>query len=152
MRIGLVLIALFLTPSVSSALCVKNEYANLRRAPTTKSEMTWRVFRFMPLKKLSQNKNWLQVLDFEGKMHWVRQDLVSSSMKCAVIKNEYANLRQGPGTKFPLAKAKKGLKYLSFEVLEEKNSWVRLKDAEGDIVWIYRPLLWMSQDSVPIQP
>lgn len=106
----------------------------------------------MPLKKLSQNKNWLQVLDFEGKMHWVRQDLVSSSMKCAVIKNEYANLRQGPGTKFPLAKAKKGLKYLSFEVLEEKNSWVRLKDAEGDIVWIYRPLLWMSQDSVPIQP
>jgi SH3-like domain-containing protein len=106
----------------------------------------------MPLKKLSQEKNWYQVQDLEGKIHWIRKDLVSTSSRCAVIKNDYAHLRQGPGRSFPLAQAERGLKYLSFEVLEEKNSWVRLRDADGDVVWIHRPLLWMSEDPVPIQP
>jgi len=142
MRVFLVLIFLF--PSWASALCVNQEKANLRFAPAVKAPKTWEVIRYTPLKKLAKKNGWYRVEDVDQKIHWVREDLVTSSFSCATIKSEFANLRKGPGTNFPKVKAGQGEKYLSFRVVKTKGRWIQLEDIEGDTVWAARENLWIQ--------
>lgn len=59
--------------------------------------------------------------------------------KMASIKSDNARIRSGPGTGYSVL-------YEVFagyplKVLREKGKWARVVDFEGDIGWIYRPLL-----------
>lgn len=126
------------------ALCVSNEFANLRSSASVSSEKTWVVYRYMPLQKVNKKQGWYEVKDLDSKTHWIREDLVTSAFKCAVIKNEFAYLRTGPGTRFAKTKAEKGLKYLSFRVVKEQGDWVQVEDQQGDLAWIHRPLVWVQ--------
>jgi len=126
------------------ALCVDDEKANLRQGPGLNFTKTFEAIRYMPLKKLSKQAGWYRVEDLDGKVHWVKENLVTGGYSCAAVKSDYANLRTGPGLEFKTAKASKGDKYLSFRVIQSKGRWVKLEDVEGDEVWAARDNLWIQ--------
>ena len=126
------------------ALCVDKEFVNLRGGPSTNHARTWKVYRYMPLEKIRKEGGWYLVRDVDSDKHWIREDLVTSSYKCAVIKNKYANLRTGPGTNFSFAIPERGDKYLSFRVLKKKSPWLQVEDIGGDEAWIHSKLVWVK--------
>lgn len=139
-----ILSLLFLcVPASVSALCVNEETANLRKGPDTKYEKTFEAIRYMPLEKISKQNGWYRVKVLDGSIHWVKENLVTDSFRCATIKEEFANLRQGPGTNWPKIHGGRGDRFLSFRLLKEQGKWVRLEDIEGDVVWIAKENLWI---------
>jgi SH3-like domain-containing protein len=124
------------------ALCVLPPFAHLRKAPTAEAEVDVEAIPYTPLKKIAKKNGWYEVKDVDNKTHWVREDLVTTSFHCVVIKVEFANLRKGPGIRFPKAKAGMGEKYLAFRLLEEKKDWLHVEDSEGDEVWIQKDNVW----------
>ncbi len=125
------------------ALCVDNEYANLRNGPGTNYAKTWEVYRYMPFKVVSRKGAWYKVRDVDGDLHWIYARLVSDSYKCAVVKDEKANVRTGPGTHFKQTDYSPVLRYYSFKVIKVDGDWVNVIDQDGDKGWIYKPLLWI---------
>jgi SH3-like domain-containing protein len=126
----------------SKGLCVTEDFANLRKGPGTQFDKTIVVNKFTPLSAVSKQGRWFEVKDFEGKLHWVRDDVVKTGKRCAIVKEEFAYLRQGPGKDFakrPFAAPM----YLAFEVLGDRGPWLRVKDPEGDIAWIAKHLVWI---------
>jgi len=128
----------------SQALCVKSSSANLRKGPGTKYDKTWQVFRYMPLKRLQRKGSWYKVKDVDNDIHWVYGNLVTGKYDCAVVKADEANIRTGPGTKYRRHDLSPALKYDAFRVLQQKGSWVKVKDELGNVGWIFRKLLWMQ--------
>lgn len=128
---------------LGQSLCVNVEMAELHKEGMESSDMVVKLIRYSPLQKLSKKNGWYQVKDLDDHKAWIREDQVSTSFECAVISNEFANLRTGPGSSFPQTAGEKGLKYLSFRVIQKKSDWVQLEDAEGDLAWVHSPLVWM---------
>ncbi len=127
----------------SFALCVDNEYANLRSGPGTNFGKTWEVYRFMPFQEIDKRGEWHKVKDVDGDTHWIYGRLVTDKYKCAVVSNEKANVRTGPGTQFKQTDYSPVLRYYSFKVLKVEGDWVNVVDQDGDQGWIYKPLLWI---------
>ncbi|GBE06388.1 MAG TPA: hypothetical protein ENG95_05855 [Nitrospirae bacterium] len=140
---GFALLLLLIFCSYAEAICVKAPLANLRKGPGTGYEKTWHVFKYMPLKKISQKGNWYKVQDVDGDTHWIYKNLVTSRMDCAVVKVDEANIRSGPGTKFRKTEFSPAIKYDSFKVLKRTGSWVKVIDEFNDTGWIFRKLLWI---------
>ena len=138
------LILLLVMASPAMALCIKKEKANLRTGPGTKYEKLWKVFQYMPFKLLSTKGNWKQLQDLDGDNYWVHAPLTTQKYKCAVIKNNQTNLREGPGTQYPKVSWAPVDKYFSMKVLKIADNWVHIEDASGDKAWIYRPLVWIQ--------
>ena len=136
--------ALFLSGHIHG-MCVNVKKANLRSGPSTKKQITWEVFMYMPLVRLNRKGSWYQVKDFEGDTHWVFKNLVTTKFKCAVVKVDKANLRIGPGSKFrqpsDLPSVKK---YTVFKLIKIKGQWAQVKDSFGDTHWVFRKLVWIN--------
>jgi len=130
--------------SPADALCIKNRQANLRQGPGLHYDKIWEVFRYMPFHQLGKKGEWLRVQDLDGDIYWVHKKLTTKSFKCAVIKKDATNLRNGPGTHYEKVKGMPGEKYFSMKVLKIKDNWVQVVDAWGDKAWIYRPLVWIK--------
>lgn len=145
MRIILFLLFGVLFSFETFALCVSSSEAELYEKPDPQSRVVWKVFRYMPFKEVNRLNDWIQVEDLDGKRAWISDRLVSDSVDCAVIKDEFANLRRGPGTNFPKAKAGRGDKYLSFKLLKLQDEWALLKDTQGEELWVSADLLWKSK-------
>jgi SH3-like domain-containing protein len=126
------------------ALCVSAPEANLRYGPGTNYRKTWEVFRYMPLKKLKKQGDWYRVQDVDGDIHWVYGPLVTEKYQCAVVKDDKANVRSGPGTNYKQRAYSPVFKYYMFKILEIRGDWVKVQDDYGDTGWIYRPLLWIQ--------
>ena len=139
----LAIFILFSISNYSHALCVNVPEANLRNGPGTKHEKTWEVFKYMPFKKQSSKGNWYKVKDVDGDSHWIYKNLVTDKFRCAVVKVDKANVRNGPGTGYGKNALSPALKYDSFKVIKIKSSWVKVIDEFGDTGWIFRKLLWI---------
>ncbi|MEE4242871.1 MAG: SH3 domain-containing protein [Desulfopila sp.] len=63
----------------------------------------------------------------------------NSSAEMLSVKTDSVNLRSGPGTNFDI-KWEYG-KGFPLEVVSKKGDWVEVSDFEGDVGWIYKPLL-----------
>jgi SH3-like domain-containing protein len=138
-------VSLFLFASPALALCVKAKKANLRAGPSTKNQITWEVFKYMPLRQLTKQGKWIKVRDFESDEHWVYQSLVTSDFKCAVVKVKKANLRTGPGANFKKPDDLPSVdKYTVFRLERIKGSWAKVKDSFGDSYWVFRKLVWIN--------
>ncbi len=133
-----------LSTSGAEALCIKEKRANLRKGPGLNYEKLWEVFKYMPFTQLSKKGEWLRIKDIDGDIYWVHKRLTTKSYRCAVIKQNKTNLREGPGTKFKRVRWGPVDKYFSMKVLKIKNDWVRVVDAVGDKAWVYRPLVWIK--------
>jgi SH3-like domain-containing protein len=138
------IITIFVLSGNASALCVDNEYANLRNGPGTEFSKTWEVYKYMPFEKVEKKGSWYKVKDVDGDTHWIYAKLVTEKYKCAVVNNEKANVRTGPGTHFKQTEFSPVLRYYSFKVLKVEGDWVKLVDQDGDEGWIYKPLLWIQ--------
>jgi len=125
------------------ALCVDNEYANLRNGPGTTFAKTWEVYKYMPFAEVEKKGDWYKVKDVDGDTHWIFGKLITTKYKCAVVKNEKANVRTGPGTNFKETDFSPVLRYYSFKVEKIEGDWVKVVDQDGDGGWIYKPLLWI---------
>ncbi|MEJ2183882.1 MAG: SH3 domain-containing protein [Nitrospirota bacterium] len=134
----------FILPGSASALCVKAPEANLRQGPSTSYEKLWEVFKYMPFKQLDKRGLWYRVQDVDGDIYWIYAALVTHDYRCAVVKEEKANIRTGPGTNHEQTASSPALKYYSFKVLKVDGQWVHVEDEYGDRGWIYRPLLWIQ--------
>ena len=62
----------------------------------------------------------------------------SSPALALCIKNEKANLRKGPGTKYE--KLWQVFQYMPFKLLKTKNNWKQVQDLDGDTYWVHAPL------------
>jgi SH3-like domain-containing protein len=139
------LACLLALPSAEAlALCVSSPYANLRGGPGTNFEKTWEVLKYTPLKLLKKKGKWYRVKDLEGDIHWVYSPLVTSKYKCAMIKDEKANIRKGPGTNFAKVEESPGKQYYSYKVVSIKGDWVKVTDEFGTNGWIFKKLLWIQ--------
>jgi SH3-like domain-containing protein len=127
----------------AEALCIKEKRANLRKGPGLTYEKLWEVFKYMPFQQIGKKGEWLRVKDVDGDIYWVHQRLISKKFKCAVIKQNKTNLREGPSTKHPAVNWSPVNKYFSLKVLKITKNWVRVVDAVGDKAWVYRPLVWI---------
>lgn len=130
--------------SDAHALCVNVSEANLRSGPGTQYEKTWEVFRFMPFKKITQNGSWYKVKDVDGDVHWIYKKLLTGRFKCAVVKKNDINVRNGPGSHFSKTAFSPALKYDSFKIIKTKNSWINVIDEFGNKGWISKQLLWIQ--------
>jgi len=63
----------------------------------------------------------------------------SQAAHAICVKAEKANLRYGPGTKFQ--KTWEVYRYMPFKKLKTQKGWLRVKDVDGDIHWVYNPLV-----------
>jgi SH3-like domain-containing protein len=143
--VSYLLLFLFFIPIPSAALCVKTARANLRASPSRHSTKTWEVYKYMPFREIKRKGAWIKVKDMDGDYHWIYSKLVTSSIKCAVVKSKSANLRTGPGTKYKKKPyISSAQKYSSFKLLKVKGQWLKLKDEFGDTAWIHRKLLWVQ--------
>ncbi|PIQ97966.1 MAG: hypothetical protein COV67_01490 [Nitrospinae bacterium CG11_big_fil_rev_8_21_14_0_20_56_8] len=137
------LIFYFLPISAAMALCIDSPRANLRKGPGTHYEILWKVFRYMPFKKLASRGTWIRIQDVDGDIYWVHKKLTTEKFQCAVIKNNKTHLRTGPGTQYEQVSWSPVEKYFSMKVIAIKGNWVHTEDGVGDRAWVYRPLVWI---------
>lgn len=128
----------------ASALCIKAPRANLRQGPGTNYEKLWEVFQYMPFQKLKKKGNWYRVKDVDGDIYWVHKKLITNSYKCAVVKNDTANFRTGPGTQHSQVSWSPLEKYFAMKILKIKGNWAKIKDGAGDVAWVHRSLIWVQ--------
>jgi SH3-like domain-containing protein len=140
---GMLFTSIFILNAYAYAICVNVSEANLRKGPGTHYEKTWEVFKYMPFKQLRKKGEWYRVRDVDGDVHWIYKQLVTDKFNCAVVKNNEANVRSGPGTKYKKSSLSPVIKYESFKVIKRKGSWVKVEDEFGDSGWIFRKLLWI---------
>lgn len=142
--IAILCLIFFIMDDNAYSLCVKADTANLRSGPGTKNEISWQVFMYMPLKKISKKGSWYKVEDLEGDTHWIFENLVTDDFKCAVVKVDEANVRSGPGEEFKKTVLSPLYQYESMKVLGTKGNWVNIMYESGDTGWIFDNLLWIQ--------
>lgn len=135
--------SLFLVAGDAAAFCVTAKQANLRAGPSTRSQKTWEVYQYMPLKRIGRKGAWYHVRDVDGDQHWIHGKLVSTKMHCAVVRKSTANVRSGPGLSHHQVSWSPVDHYYSFKVISQQGRWAKVKDQDGDIGWIAKSLLWM---------
>ena len=140
----LFLIIIVWIPVGVEALCVSDNRANLRKGPGTHFRKLWEVFKYMPFKKIGEKHSWYRVKDLDGDIYWIYKKLVTTTYKCAVVKNEKANFRKGPGTRHKQVSWSPQPKYFAMKVLAIKKDWVHIEDEQGDRAWVHRSLVWIN--------
>ncbi len=140
----LLISTLIITHSYAEALCVKKADINLRKGPGTQYKQVGEAYKYTPLKKIKKQGNWFRVKDFENKVSWIHTNLVTDKFECAVVKDEEANIRTGPGTKYREIDHSPSIRSETFKVLQRKGSWIKVEDEFGGTGWIYRKLLWIQ--------
>ncbi|SVE13115.1 uncharacterized protein METZ01_LOCUS465969 [marine metagenome] len=128
----------------AEALCVKDKKAHLRSGPGKHNEKLWTVLKYYPFRQIGREGGWLKVKDLDGHIFWIYRRLTTKSYRCAVIKKDKTNLRQGPGTNFPQVEWSPIPKYFTMKVLEIRGSWVHIIDSVGDKAWVHRTLVWVQ--------
>lgn len=133
--------ASFLPASTVWGACADVKSANLRSGPGTKYRRTGKISHNDPLQVLKEKNGWSRVKNFRGKIHWVRNDLISSEFKCGIVTKRGVNLRSGPGTNYQkLARAKLHMK---FRVKQEQKDWISGNDGYGEF-WVHKDLVWVQ--------
>ena len=138
------IIVLLLQEGTAEALCIKDKKANLRSGPGKHNEKLWTVLKYMPLRQLGRQGNWLKVKDLDGDIYWVHRNLTTKTYMCAVIKNDKTSLRKKPSMKSPQVEWSPINKFFSMKVIKIKGAWVRIQDATGDRAWIKRSQVWVQ--------
>lgn len=139
-----VALILSLATTIASAqemVSVAGSVLNLRSGPGAEHPILYELKANFPLKVVREQDKWIEVLDFEGDKGWVFK-AHTHPVPAVIVSNEYANLREGPGTQHPqIAKADYGD---VFRVLDAKSNsrWVQILRPNGTKAWIAKGLVW----------
>ncbi|MCP3899934.1 MAG: SH3 domain-containing protein [Desulfobacteraceae bacterium] len=119
--------------------CTNKTIANVRSGPGTDYDIAWKVEKYHPILIIEKQGDWYQFEDFEKDKAWVHESLLAKEKSVITIKND-CNVRSGPGTSFGIVfKVARGV---PFKVLGSKESWYKVKHADGDQGWIHKTLVW----------
>lgn len=142
----LIILFTLITFNYADALCVNVPKANVRTGPGKNYDIAWEVYKYMPFLKVgaSVSGNWYAVKDLDGDVNWIYRKLVSSKLKCAVVKKAEVNIRKGPGKKYSKTSSGPARQYYSYMVLKKKGAWVQIKDEWNNIGWIHKDYLWQQ--------
>jgi SH3-like domain-containing protein len=132
-----------LSPAVTHAadamVSIKGSVVNMRDAPSTSSNVLFKLAQGFPLKVIERKGDWLQVEDFENDRGWVSAPW-TQNVAHHIVKGTLVNVRRGPGTEHPVVgQAKYGE---IARTLGSQGDWVKVSLdglAEG---WVERSLLW----------
>jgi len=139
---NLILVLIFVLPSLSHALCIKSDNVNLRAKPDQNSKVTWVVGKNMPLLQIDKKGPWIQVKDFEGEKHWVHARNITHGVNCVVVKAKSASLRSGPGQNFGQTELGVVRKYATFQKTGRDEEWIKVRDNFGQTHWTHERNMW----------
>lgn len=120
--------------------------ANIRSCAGTKCAVKWYAWKYTPLLmiKASEDKEWVEVKDFEGFTGWVSSSLLSP--KGGMSAKIDLNVRSGPGVSNGIVcTVEKGY---PFKYISKKGSWIEVEDDPEDAKqekchgWVYNQNLW----------
>lgn len=120
-------------------LSIKGNTVNIRAKPTTQSDIAWELINGYPVQVIATQDDWIKVKDFEGTLGWVHRPLTAKEPHF-LIKGNTINLRSGPGTKHSVVT--KLNKYDIVKTLEKRDSWAKVKTADGEEGWLLESLGW----------
>lgn len=119
---------------------VKTDNVNVRTGAGTNYQVSMELFKGYPLKVVSNQGEWLKIVDFENDSGWIHKSLVVDGNTAIVNGNKNVNMRAEANTNSTIvATVDRGVVMTK---LETKGKWVKLKHSSGLIGWIYKPLLW----------
>jgi uncharacterized protein YgiM (DUF1202 family) len=139
---GMIALILLLSSAYSIAnerKCVNKPIANVRSGPGTDYDIKWKVEKYHPVIILKKQGDWYQFEDFEKDKAWIHESMLDKKKSVITIKDD-CNVRAGAGTKYDIVF--KVVRGVPFEVLGEKESWYKVKHADGDQGWIHKTLVW----------
>lgn len=128
---------------MAQAYCTKTNGVELRLLPDRRSEVSWKVGKFMPLQGTGTRKGALvEVVDLEGKTHWAQRNQLTTGYKCLVVKVKVGRMRAGPGSEFSPVELANFDKYTPFKDLGGEDGWTRVQDDIGGMAWINLNQVW----------
>lgn len=120
---------------------------NVRRGPGTEYAVIMNYGRNFPLRVLDVASNgWLKVLDFDGDRGWLSPKTVQAKPTYVITKLPKTNVRKDVGPDKELVyTAEKGV---ILEVLGEREGWLNVKHADGDVGWLSAKTVfgWLDVD------
>jgi SH3-like domain-containing protein len=136
-------LVLLVTSRGAYALCVTSERANLRKGPGPNHPLSWTVPRYTPLVDVRKVGSWYEVLDQDGKTHFVYDRNVTRKIQCAAVRVASASLRVGPGSDQPLGDIWKAERYTPFKRLDvDDNGWFQVEAPWGGVYWLSGSVVW----------
>ncbi len=128
---------------------VVGDVCNLRSGPGTNYGVAGMVLEGTWLDIVSVKDDWLKIT-YKGKQAWIAAWLVdidlSSRGITAVITKTDVNMRQGPGTNFPVAGLTQRGRTYTAEA--KRNDWIRISLGSGKTAWIHEPLLQLTLPTI----
>jgi SH3-like domain-containing protein len=113
---------------------------NVRKCASAKCAVKFQVWKYTPLEmlKVSKDKNWVEVKDFEGFRGWIHKDLLSETPGVAAKTD--ANIRKEASTSAPIAWiVQKGY---PLKVVKKQGAWYQVTDDDGTKGWISASVVW----------
>jgi len=97
------------------------------------------------------NKHYLIILFlFFSIIFFIQISYANESKKFLSLKNNEVNLRQGPSFEYPIKFIYKK-KYLPIEVLDESETWRKIRDFENNSGWIHTSQLSKKKTAINIK-
>lgn len=127
----------------AQGLCASKSGVVLRRAPSAKAAVSWRVPKYMPLMGTGKRQNGLmEVKDVDNQTHWVDARQVVGNMNCVVVRTKSTRLRMGPGKQFQPSPLGLADRYMAFLDLGGEDGWTQVENDEGEKGWVNMDHLW----------
>ena len=132
---------LFCGASYAQIVTVVVPTANIRSSPSMKdSYVVLEAPQNYPLSVRGQQDDFFEIRDFLGRRGWIQKSLVDGKTKGAVVEVSSMNVRQGPGTNYPVVfRAEQGV---AFKVVGQRDGWLHVEHASGKSGWVYKSLTW----------
>jgi len=127
------------SPAHAAEMVSVKQQVNMRAGAGTRHETLWKLDAGYPLQVVSRRGKWLQVRDFERDVGWVYQPL-TNRVPHHVVKVEVANIRRGPSQHTPIVG--KAVYGEVLRTVERRRHWVKVRQHDGPLGWVSRPLLW----------
>ena len=97
------------------------------------------------------NKHYLTILVlFFSILFFISRSFANESINFLSLKNNEVNLRQGPSFEYPIKFIYKK-KYLPIEVLDESETWRKIRDFENNSGWIHTSQLSKKKTAICIK-
>jgi len=139
--IALLLLLVGVTAGYAKTKSIAKDNVNVRAKPSRQAPILFVAPKGYPLWVRQQQKNWVQVEDWQGKRGWVYRPLISA-IPTAVVQVETANVRKSPNRRASrVTQAKHGEIY---RVFASQGDWVKIGYyfENEKLGWIHRDLVW----------
>lgn len=121
-------------------ILVDSDSLSLREKASHDAKKLDTLITFEPVTVLERSKGWVKVRTEDKQTGWVVDEYQGKETLSKVgfvnVKNNFVNVRQGPGTEY--TKLMRFYKNYPLQVLDvASNGWLKVEDFEGDKGWVH---------------